>query len=312
MATAGRGRDATTRAAGPRQHLDAREPGRCAAARPQLPALGDLLRHPLRDLHGPLRRRAGRPSTRAPPVQAANRALGTAHLIFRRLLLRGIDYLPPGELSFADVGRATLAADRAAWADADASTRGAEAPARLRPAVRRPPDREGPRELDSPQPAELDLPPAQLPGLRDSDYVAYEYVGQHRDVLGIPAGDAVHRAASGGRHEAGRAGDRTATTRAHPQGGVEPPRADHERARRHVPAWCPRAPRSASSGRPAGAWRSSAATSPAGGSGRRGTTWSPGSPRRACSVTASALDVAGGVASLTRSHRLLHLEGWDE
>ena len=35
----------------------------------------------------------------------ANRALGTAQIVFRRFLLRGIDYLPPGELSFADVGR---------------------------------------------------------------------------------------------------------------------------------------------------------------------------------------------------------------
>ncbi len=43
-----------------------------------------------------------------PTDEAANKALGTALIIFRRFLLRGIDYLPPGELSFADVGRATL------------------------------------------------------------------------------------------------------------------------------------------------------------------------------------------------------------
>jgi hypothetical protein len=123
---------------------------------------------------------------RQTPAQAANRALGTAHVIFRRLLLRGIDYLPPGELSFADVGRATLAADRAALLDADAD---AEIRKRRQAFAQRFVDREliPDREaLNSPVPKKLDVPAEQLPALRDSDYLAYEYVGRHRRTIGIP------------------------------------------------------------------------------------------------------------------------------
>lgn len=119
--------------------------------------------------------------------QAANKALGTAYMAFRRLLLRGIDYLPPGELSFADVGRAALAADRAVVSDADAGeerrerrtlfaqrfvTRGLVTTA---------------SELDGAVPAALDVTPARLPELRDSDYLAYDWVGRNRATIGIPA-----------------------------------------------------------------------------------------------------------------------------
>ncbi|MFC0682614.1 hypothetical protein ACFFGH_32700 [Lysobacter korlensis] len=125
---------------------------------------------------------------RQTPAQAANRALGTAHLIFRRLLLRAIDYLPPGELSFADVGRATLAADRAALPDADADD---EIRRRRQDFAQRFVDRGLLPERDALNgrvPGELDVPAAQLPGLRDSDYLAYEYVGRHRGTIGIPDG----------------------------------------------------------------------------------------------------------------------------
>ncbi|MDQ4137972.1 MAG: hypothetical protein M3116_03905, partial [Actinomycetota bacterium] len=120
------------------------------------------------------------------PAQAANRALGTAHVIFRRLLLRGIDYLPPGELSFADVGRATLAADRAAMSDDDADE---EIRNRREAFARRFVDRglvTDPDALNSPVPTELDVPAGELARLRDSDYLAYEYVGRHRRLIGLP------------------------------------------------------------------------------------------------------------------------------
>ena len=123
-----------------------------------------------------------------PDPAAANKALGTAAQILRRLLLRGIDYLPPGDLSFADVGRATLAADRAAHADDDAGPRQlARRAAFAEDFVRRGLARAA-SDLDGPAPRELDVDPAELPGLRDSDFVAYAFVTQHRDRLGIPAG----------------------------------------------------------------------------------------------------------------------------
>ena len=111
---------------------------------------------------------------------AANKALGTALGIFRRFLLRGIDYLPPGELSFADVGRATLAADHAALPDADA----------MRSAfAQRFVDRcivTDTSDLTAQSPEQLAIPVTQVHELHASDWAAYEYVSRHRDLMGIP------------------------------------------------------------------------------------------------------------------------------
>lgn len=131
----------------------------------------------------------GRRSGESTPLSTiAKEALGHAYPRFRSFVLRGIDYLPPGELSFADVGRAMLAADRAIVADADADrerrdrrtlfarrfvTRGLVAHA---------------RKMRSPAPEKLSRPPDLLDGLRDSDYLAYAYVAENRRVIGIPAG----------------------------------------------------------------------------------------------------------------------------
>lgn len=117
-----------------------------------------------------------------PKEDAANKALGTTMSIFRGFLLRGIDYLPPGELSFADVGRATLAADRAAY-PASADLRSAFA---QRFVERHIVNQVG--DLDTERPAELGVPAAQVHELHDSDWAAYRYVEQHRTVMGIPAG----------------------------------------------------------------------------------------------------------------------------
>lgn len=123
-----------------------------------------------------------------PTEQAANKALGTAMIIFRRFLLRGIDYLPPGELSFADVGRATLAADRAARPDAESS----EALIEQRKSfaenfvTRLIVANAG--DLDCAKPKVLDAPADGVGQLHDSDWAAYEYVTQHRSTLRIPEG----------------------------------------------------------------------------------------------------------------------------
>ncbi|PVG80866.1 hypothetical protein DDE18_21020 [Nocardioides gansuensis] len=123
-----------------------------------------------------------------PREEAANKALGTALIIFRRFLLRGIDYLPPGELSFADVGRATLAADRAARPDADSSValieqrKGFAENFVKRLIVAKAGD------LDGAQPKKLDVPADRVGQLHVSDWAAYQYVTHHRATLGIPKG----------------------------------------------------------------------------------------------------------------------------
>lgn len=116
------------------------------------------------------------------PDKAANKALGIALTIFRRFLLRGIDYLPPGELSFADVGRATLAADRAALPDADALRADFAERFVERHIVKKASD------LETEGPVELAVPSTQVQELHDGDWAAYQYVEQHREGLGIPEG----------------------------------------------------------------------------------------------------------------------------
>lgn len=114
--------------------------------------------------------------------QAARQALGSAEAVLRRVLLRGLDYLPPGEVVFADVGRAILAADRAVPRDAGADDvramvedhivrRGIATAADLRPPK---------------LPMLAGVPDLEL--LRDSDRAAYLFVEANRRRLGIPAG----------------------------------------------------------------------------------------------------------------------------
>ncbi len=50
---------------------------------------------------------------------AAGKALALAGNKLRRMVIRGLDYLPPGDVSFADFGRAIIAADTAAHPDND-------------------------------------------------------------------------------------------------------------------------------------------------------------------------------------------------
>jgi hypothetical protein len=256
---------------------------------------------------------------RQTPAQAANRALGTAHLIFRRLLLRGIDYLPPGELSFADVGRATLAADRAALSENDADE---EIRERRQAFAQRFVDRGLVTErgaLDSRAPKKLDVPAERLAELRDSDYLAYDYVGRHRRTIGIPAAvpftvpprvDATKRV--GGKDTPPQRELILKVAWTHRESARAPNGTDRNRL---VPtgatlsfAWgtgaCLALVVSDIVGRQHQQARDQLLAQLAGdGLLEEGDS---GPAQRL------AVDDAGGLITLSRSHRLLHLEGWNE
>jgi hypothetical protein len=171
-------------------------------------------------------------------------------------------------------------------------------------------------DLDGDRPAELDLPPAQLPGLRDSDYAAYDYVQRHRETIGIPEHtpftvlprvDATKRIGRVGEvqrelilkiawnHVEPTAAVRGATARLVPTGATvsfhwetgrclalvasDVTRPQHRTARDELLV------RLAADG------LLNAADDHSSGVG---------------------LDVTGGVVSLSRSHRLLHLEGFEQ
>ena len=113
-------------------------------------------------------------------TKASGLALAVAARLFRRMVLRGLDYLPPGEVTFADLGRAILAADEASpgdprWGQRLRTTfveRGIVAD-----------EADLAVETNVFHPA---VDAASLQGLVDSEWVSYKFADANRDLLGIP------------------------------------------------------------------------------------------------------------------------------
>ncbi len=112
----------------------------------------------------------------------SGKALALAVDQFKRLVFRALDYLPPGEVSFADYGRAILAADQAAHPEVGALRQrlieefvhrhmASAAELRIETNVRVP----AVEALD-------------LDRLIESDWAAYEFANANRELLGIPPG----------------------------------------------------------------------------------------------------------------------------
>jgi len=108
-------------------------------------------------------------------------ALGGMASQFRRILVRALDYLPPGEISFADYGRAIIASDQAAYPEdttarttliAELTKRGI-VPKADALAVR---TNFTAKELDG----------VDFETLTSSDWAAYEFANRNRGLLGIP------------------------------------------------------------------------------------------------------------------------------
>jgi hypothetical protein len=114
---------------------------------------------------------------------ARAKALFVASERLKRMLLRGLDYLPPGDVTFADLGRAIFASDEASHPQADAlrDALGSELVARCIV----PSGKQLHVRTNYPHPA---LDGLDLQALVDSDYVAYDFVNRHRDFLHVPKG----------------------------------------------------------------------------------------------------------------------------
>jgi len=124
---------------------------------------------------------AAPPKAPLSPQAAAEKALWVAAQRFKRTLFRGLDYLPPGEVSFADFGRAILAADAASHTESDQQREWIREEFGRR-GIANPADLVVPTNFDDPAVANLDLD-----AVVESDWLAYDFANRHRDLLGIPA-----------------------------------------------------------------------------------------------------------------------------
>ena len=114
--------------------------------------------------------------------KVSGRALVNAARQFRRMTMRALDYLPPGEISFADYGRAIIAPDQAAYPDGNK-----ERDWLCNEFVRRRMVRDRSALVVDPPP-EDGLEGVDLKAMMDSDWLAYDFANskQGRDLLQIP------------------------------------------------------------------------------------------------------------------------------
>ncbi len=118
-------------------------------------------------------------------LSVSGQALAVAADRFKRMLLRALDYLPPGEVSFADYGRAILASDEASYPVDDGSRAWIRREFRRRHIVEDEAELAVRTLFENPAVADLDLE-----ALVASDWVAYEFANQNRELLRIP--EAIH------------------------------------------------------------------------------------------------------------------------
>jgi hypothetical protein len=111
----------------------------------------------------------------------SGKALWDSAQQFKRMTLRALDYLPPGEVSFADYARAIIAADQASHPD-DAEERGWLKEEFVARGIV---SDEQALDVTVPDP---DFAGVDLDALLKDDGAARSFAGQHRDLLRIPVG----------------------------------------------------------------------------------------------------------------------------
>lgn len=116
------------------------------------------------------------------PFAASGKALFVAAEQFKRMIFRALDYLPPGEVSFADYVRAILAADQAAHPDSGREREWLALEFVKRRIVSDKAALAVPCDYDSGWLQNIDLQT-----LVDDNWLAHEFAEENRELLGIPA-----------------------------------------------------------------------------------------------------------------------------
>jgi hypothetical protein len=114
---------------------------------------------------------------------SSGKALWIAGQRFKRTVIRGLDYLPPGEVTFADYGRAVIASDEASHPDSPGQRQRLVAEFVKRSIVSKASDLKV--KTNYHQGAVL---AADLETLARSDWAAYQFAEKNRAFLGIPDG----------------------------------------------------------------------------------------------------------------------------
>jgi hypothetical protein len=137
-------------------------------------------------MHSALRREMAQQENRS-EFAVSGKALFVSGERFKRMILRALDYLPPGEVSFADYGRAIIASDQASH-PLDTQERNWIMDEFVKRCIV--PHREALQMetgFSSPELKDIDLQ-----SLLESDWYAYEFVEKHRRFLSIPNGLPFH------------------------------------------------------------------------------------------------------------------------
>ena len=116
------------------------------------------------------------------PLYAASyKALGNAVVRFSSMVLRALDYLPPGDVSFADYGRAIIAADKGLLPEGEQERIWLKEEFVKRGIATQTADLDVPMNYAYGPLAEIDLD-----SMVESDWVAYNFAHKNRAFLGIP------------------------------------------------------------------------------------------------------------------------------